>query len=258
MKLGLMVYSNLKEEQDYSGWDKETITYAIENESYIKNSIKNTINRKYKSLVGLDDVGDIYSNSLIYLYNVKDYDINHAVVDKANGEQYVVTLDDYVFSAVINSIKRYMTEKYKIKQLEVPNEIKRADENEVNSILDLIAVEDKEMDYVGNLVDLKQHCKQNESQRYKYGIDIYQLWFVGLLTIKNNLKDGYEDIMNILGYDKKTLKEIYKQLEESDDELVIDFALAINIAGIDESIEIIKEFVYSAKNIERAVENIAA
>lgn len=255
MALEQLIYSNLKEETVVEGWDKETIHYLTNNEKKVKNIIGKMIRKRYGSFVDTLDAEDVYSDVLIHMYKTADYDVNKAVVKNASGNNYLVTLEDYIFSNVKNCVLRYLEKEITLKTLDISNET-TSNNGETLDLFNLVCDEKSVVEYEDILVDLKEHCREYESQRYKYGVDIYLLWFIGLSLIKNNAEEKYDYILNVLGYSKKDLKEVFAEAIE--DEMIKDFAVGINKIGIDTSINILKDYIYSAKNILKAIEGIAA
>ena len=112
MGLEQLVYTPLMEDEQekIKGWDKATVDYMIKNERQVRSYMGSLIGKKYNNWIGNTDVDDIYSESLMYFYEVDDYDINIAT-EHSKGD-YIITLEDYIYSSIRFCIKRYITKKY--------------------------------------------------------------------------------------------------------------------------------------------------
>ena len=82
------------------------------------------------------------------------------------------------------------------------------------------------------------------------------MWYVGLLVIDNELEEEvYTDIMSILGINKTGLKDV--SIKAYEDETIHEFAMGISKHGIEDSIDILEKYVYSAEQIKKAIESLA-
>jgi len=91
--------------------------------------------------------------------------------------------------------------------------------------------------------------------RYINGIDVYQVWYIGLLVISKNLKsDKFDVMMNILGIKKKDLREL--AINDYEDGIMLEFAMGINKHGIEESLIILEQYIYSAEQIKKAIDSL--
>ncbi len=256
MDLEYLVYTPLMEDEQekLKGWDKITINYLVENEKMIKKSISKSLGKRRMSSINSSDIDDIYSEVLLYLYEVDDYNISKAVVETDDGKKYIIPLEGYVFKSIEFCIKRYITKKFDRESLIVNTEVRTPEDN-ILDILNTITDNKTDTDFEHVTVDLNQHCKECESIRYKYGVDIYQMWFIGLLVLDNKLEDDYFDIMNILGISRRDLREISKQAYE--DDTLLEFAIGINKHGVKESINILEQYVYSADQVKKAIKKLS-
>lgn len=254
MNLDILLYSPLLEEQNTSvkGWSKETIAYLNKNKSKIISHIRNVARKLGSEFFQNADIEDIYSEALLYFYNSDDYNLSKAIERSSRGT--VVTLDAYInyclkCCAMRNLDRRRKADKH------IAADTYRNEGGELLSLLNLIPDKQSEKELEGVLVDLNQQCKMYEHHRYKYGIDIYQMWYVRLLTIVEGLEEDYGHIMNILGITKSDLSTMKEKSFK--DEMMLGFAVAIGKTGIDESINILENYVYAAHHIKKAIKRLA-
>lgn len=254
MGLERLVYTPLMEDEQekIKGWEKTTVDYMIKNERQVRSYMGSLAGKKYSNFIDNTDVDDIYSESLMYFYEVDDYDINIAT-EHSKGD-YIITLEDYIYSSIRFCIKRYITKKYNREVSLVNTEVTLNDE--MVDLINILADKQSEIDFENATVDLDRHCKECEHLRYNYGIDIYEMWYVGLLVIYNELEEEvYTDIMSILGINKTGLKDV--SIKAYEDETIHEFAMGISKHGIEESIDILEKYVYSAEQIKKAIESLA-
>lgn len=248
MGLDRLVYSPLLEEDpSVAGWDKSTIEYIQNNKEDVIKEIRRVGKRMYKNNLQPDDINDIYSEILLYLYKCDDYSINKAISRSSSGN--IVSLEGYTNTCIKFCVIRYLTNAYKIDKEIVRDSIDK-DGKEL-SAFDIIPDRKSTELFDTILFDLKQHCKASEHMRYKYGPDIYMIWYVRLLTMVNGNNDTYKDILILLGVSKKELSKLEKSSAE--DEIMIHFAKSISNSGLEVAISIIEEYVYSAARIKDVV-----
>lgn len=249
MSIEMLLYCPPMEEEkvDVTGWNKETIEYVSKHKSKIHAQIRG-IAKNTRKVIQTTDVEDIYSEVLMYLYNCDDYNISKAIERSHNNT--MVTLDGYINVCIKFCVARYCIKLNKEEKETVHASISDEDGKELN-ILDNIA-DSKSIDTMDMILyDLETVCRSCEAIRYKYGPDIYLVWFIRLLTLNKENKNLYKDILNILGISKKELLKVEKYAVE--DELMTTFARAIDISGVEESINIIRPYVFSARKIELTV-----
>lgn len=246
MSLEAIIYCPLMEEgvDDVTGWDKQTIAYVSKHRHKVYAQIRGIAKNTRRHNLQTSDVEDIYSEVLEYLYSCDDYNISKAV--ERSSTNTIVTLEGYVNACIKYCVVRHCTSMYKDEKEVIHDTIHDEDGKEL-SLLDNIADSKSDMDYV--LYDLEAICRSCESVRYKYGVDIYQLWFVRLLTLSNDKL--YKDMLDILGISRKELVQVEKKAAE--DELMTTFTKAISIIGIENAIHVIRPYVYSAPKIEETI-----
>lgn len=196
------------------------------------------------------DVDDIYMEILHYLYTCDDYNITKAQ-ERSSNAGVIVSLEGYVHSCIKYCVIRFCTEQYKKDSMTVREQTKDEEGKEL-SLFDTIPDTNAGSDNYSKInYELDEICKAYENQRYAYGPDIFQIWFIRLQTMMHNKKDKYKDILAVLGVSKKDIAFVEK--ESSDDGAMMSIAKAITLIGIEESSKILKKYVYSAKRIEDVI-----
>ncbi len=250
MSIEVLVYCPPMEEgnEDVTGWDKETIEYVSSHKSKVYAQIRGIAKSLRKHNLQSTDVEDIYSDILMYLYNCDDYNLTKAI--ERSRTNNMVSLEGYLNTCIRCCVVRHCTSMYKEEKEQVRENYKDDDGKEL-SIFDSIA-DSKSTEHIDEVMyDLESLCKSYETLRYKYGPDIYLVWYIRLLTISQHKDELFKDILNVLGISKKELSNIERLAAE--DELMTTLAKAINIIGVTKSIDIIKPYVFSANKIEEAI-----
>ena len=247
-KLSEVLYCPLKEEeQQLTGWSKSTIDYVLHNKSSVETSIRG-IAKSLNKILQKTDVEDIYMEILDYLYTCDDYNISKAYERSCNGA--IVSLEGYVHSCIKYCVIRFVTTSFNTEK-QLIRDYTIDDDGKELSLLDTIAdVKEAEYGDIGYQLDVI--CKSFESQRYAYGPDIFQIWFVRLQTMLCDKSDRYKDILTILGISKRDIAKIEK--EANYDGAMISIAKAITLIGVEEAVKIIRNYTYSASKIERVIE----
>lgn len=248
--LSQIVYTPLFEEpESKKGWDKQTIEFAMSHKTRLKRSIMSHAKSMNKILQSAD-IEDCFTEILMYLYSASDYDFSIAT-ERGNEiiGNGVISLEAYVHSCVKFVTLRFVTEKVNKEVNEISSTI-HGDDGEEISIFDTIP-DKRSTGYENISYDLDKICKYYESYRYKYSIDIFELWFVRLLTIQYEKKELYNDILTILGVERHIMLNLQKQAKFS--QVMLDITKAISICGVDEAIDIIRNYTYSADKIEKIV-----
>lgn len=250
IQLSRSVYVPLFEEPEkHSGWDKATVKYALN----CKTKIMQVIYKYAKSMnkvIQKTDVDDCYEELLLYLHNTNDYDVAIACERGKIEKGGLISLDNYVFSMLKYIVIRHVTDKIKkeVKEVRVINDSEEGDELD---LFNVIAVDDEsELDDL--FYDLDNICRTQESNRYKYKVDIFELWFIKLLSIKYNKQEVYSDILSILDINSIDINNLKRKTNYGG--VMLDIAKAISVCGIDNAIAIIRRYVYSADKIERVVQ----
>lgn len=249
--LSQIVYAELKEEPETrKGWDKQTIEYAITHKTRLKRSIMGHA-KSMNKLLQSADIEDCFTEVLMYLYSTSDYDFSIATErGRENIGMGVITLEAYVHSCVKFVTLRFVTEKIENDVNETSNTI-HGDDGEEMSIFETIP-DRRNTGHEDLSYELDKICKYYESYRYKYEVDIFELWFVRLLTSKYGKKEMYNDILTVLGVERYIMLNLQKQAKFS--QAMLDIAKAISICGEDEATNIIRNYTYSADKIEKVVQ----
>ena len=247
MNLQLLVYSPLKEEEkSVSGWSKETVDYINENRGKVIKTIKGIAKGISRKALQAADVDDIYSEILMYMYKSDDYNISKAVERSSNGT--LVSLEGYVNTCIRFCVIRYLTTEYNI-QKETVREFTEQDGKEL-SIFDTLS-DGEEKHYDDLMFDIEEQCETSEYLRYKFGPDLYMLWYVRILTMLHGKGRMYKEILTILGVTKKDLENIERNAYQ--DDTMRSFAKSVSSCGLEKSIQVIEKYVYSANNIKNVV-----
>lgn len=252
MSLAGVIYSPLKEDtEQLVGWDKQTIDYITKNKSSIYNTIR-AFGKGNNKLLQRTDIDDIYMEVLEYAYKNDDYNITKAV--ELSNSDNVVSLTGYIHSFIKYIVIKYISDKYEEESKIIDNEIKDSD-NDAVDIFDIIpdkkANANSEEYVIDKLNELDSICSSYESQRYEYGIDIFQIWFIRLTTMHYNKQEHYEDIIESLGINKSDIGNFHRRTNV--DDVMLSIAKAITIIGIEEAISVLRKYTYGANKIEKVI-----
>jgi hypothetical protein len=248
MSLSETIYSPLKENEELTGWSKETINYTYNNKSKVCSQIRG-IGKSHNKILKRYEIEDIYQNLLIYLFTYEDYNISKAC-DRIE-EGVVLSLEQYVHTCIKFCVLRYITEQYKyekplVREYSKTNETDDQELSIFDTIADKKASKYEEIEY-----DLDTICKMYESHRYEYGIDIFQVWFVRLETIAHNKKDKYSEIIKQLGISANDVANLEKKSDTSG--AMLSIAKAVSIIGVEQAIEVLKKYTYASDIISKVI-----
>ena len=250
MSIEVLVYSPLMEDEseNVTGWEKDTVRLCMNCKSRIHKQIRGAAKGLGKITLSHSDLEDIYMELLMYLYKSDDYNLNKAL-ERSKTDQ-IVTLDGYINTCIKYCVARHCTTSYKEEKIVLHDNGSTDDDGKEFSLLNNIP-DTKSLDDMDTVMyDLENLCKTFEGQRYMgQDTDIYQVWFVKLLT-EGMPQEIYLKILDILDVSKKELSSI----RNSDtDGLMASFAKATHICGTEKAKEIMRKYVYGAKQIEDAV-----
>lgn len=246
--LSELVYEPLKEEdKKLTGWSKSTINYATENRTTVCNYIRG-IAKSHGKLLQRSDIEDIYMILLQYMHSCDDYNICKAYERSSNST--VVSLEGYVYSCIKYCTLRYLKDVYKREAITVRDIISDEDGKE-SSLFDTVADTKSQNSFSDFMYQLDTICKSFEHQRYSFGPDIFQIWFVRLQTIQQRKQDKYTDILTILGITKKELAQVEK--EALNDGAMFSIAKAVTLVSVEEAIAVLRNYTYSADKLERVI-----
>lgn len=249
MSLSSLLYTPLKEEENtLNGWHKSTIDYVLKHRSKICASIRGIAKSLGKILQRID-VDEIYQEILTYMYTCDDYDISKAYERSNTGN--VVSLDGYIHSCIKCCVRRYICDIYKKQSNEISNISKDNDGKEI-SLFDTIKDDKAYVDEMNQyMYDLDDILRNYESERYAFGPDIYQIWYIRLQTLLHGKKDRYNDILKVLGISKKELIAV----EGNAVSVMLSIAKAISLTDLDYAIKAFEKYTYSAKKIEKVIKS---
>lgn len=248
MGLSSLAYHPLKEEIKLTGWSKTTVDYLLANRKKVEISIRG-IAKGLSKVLQKTDVEDIYMDILTYLYNCSDYDISKAY-KRSNVSGMIVSLEGYVNSCIKYCVIRAVTNNYSSEKKLVRERNTDKDGKEISLFDTIPDTKDNSIEDFNYQLDTL--CKYYEGYRYSFGPDIFLIWFIRLQTILNDKNDRYKDILLVLGISKKDIHAIEK--ETGVDGVMINIAKAITLVGIEEAIEILRDYTYCADKIQRVVE----
>jgi len=247
-ELSEILYSPLKEEDRVlTGWSKSTVSYALNHKTKVYNTIGG-IAKSLNKILQKHDLDDVYQEILNYLYTCDDYNISKACERSSNGS--IVSLEGYVHSCIKYCVIRYVTKTFEDESHTV-KEISKDEDGKELSIFDTIA-DTKDNGFSDFYYDIETICKSFEAERYIFGPDIFQIWYIRLLTIVYKKEEKYEDILVILGISRKDMANIQK--ESHYDGAMLSIAKAISITGVEQAVSVIEKYTYSANKIRRVVE----
>lgn len=232
-------YSRLIEDDEVNGWEKQTVKWVITNQKKVKSMIASYA-REHAQQQNIDD---IYQRTVEYFFKSKDYDINVAI--ERGHDDTVTSLESYISHCIKCCVIRFVSsEKYKY-TMEIHDKVANDDEN--FSILENMPAKGTEI-YLEN--SLEEICRDNTSKRYMYGADMYQVMYIKLMALSNNLtEDETEVIFKSLGVEKEVLDcfDTY-----SEDAAVVRMVHCIVRMDLNEAARIIRQYVYGANNIDKA------
>lgn len=247
------LYVPLMEEtdNDVSGWQKDTVEFVTKNPRRVESLIRRTASGFKKTRLQQADVDDIYQDILLYLHSSSDYDINKAIYRSSTGT--IVSLEGYLNVCIKYCVMRSLNLLAEHDNETVSESILDGDDKEL-SIFNTIPDENANIDYDYLSYDLQSICKCCEPLRYRLGIDIYLVFYVRLLINEYGAKSNYKDILNILDITRADLKR-FDNL--SDDSLVTVMAKMVSITPIEEALETLEGYVYSASLIKQAISTLS-
>lgn len=219
----------LKERVRHHSWEKETVKFALRNQSKILSIIRTRL--KSLNLLNKIDHYEVYQEYLIYLMRAEDYD-----AEKSKG-----MLGDYAVNCLKSVIKRIVSEHHKRSKVIVDNVI--YDDGEEASLFDFIA-SDSDMP---ELLDVNEVLKSAEHLRYKYGVDIPLIIYLRLLCDDSLYRQCIDLMLGI-----KDLKSLEAKLRN--DEEFLNLIKVLSEMDKEEAIETMRSIVYGADCIRETIE----
>ena len=243
------IYTPLFEDDvvDVTGWDKETVKYAIKNSKIIKKRIHAEAVRLVKN-VDKELVNDIFQEVMLYMYKSDDWNSVKAVEKSSTGK--MVDIKGYVNSIVRFCVLRNCVEDYRHKRNKISEVFKDVDDKEL-SILDTIPdVHSSEAFNVFDF-DFETLCRSYEPLRYRFGPDLYLVLYVRILTAENGRYDNvYLNILDVMGISKTDIMNLNSKAEDA---AMVNMVSAIKNISASEAISILERYVYSASMVKKTV-----
>lgn len=238
-----IIYSPLLEEEDHKGWDKATVDYYTKHLDSLARYCYNC----RKTNITKEDIEEILQNLAQTLYESDDYDINKAIENSNSGN--IVELSGYVHSLAKGVTEKYCSEK---KNRREESDISINKEGEEVSIYDTTPSESSKRSCDSVLFDdLDNLCRVLESDRYSLGTDIFQIWYIRLLTSSCNKDDKYKDILSIIGITRNDIKVLEEDANFGN--IMQAFSESISKEGVDRAIEILENYTYATEKIKKVV-----
>lgn len=194
------------------------------NENHIKRGIISNLNKLSNGRVRYNDdiIIELMGNVLQYFMDGKDYDPERGA-----------SFSTYIYDGIENCVKRYYTD--------LSNEYARMGQYDLE---DSLSGKYSLDEYEDSAEEIEMICKALEYKRYKYGIDLFFMAYVGL-----RLRSGKaRDYLLSLGINPKQLKKA-KALKKDMQCRYFMMAVARNRIGV----EILRKFVYGADLIDRTI-----
>lgn len=243
----MVIYSGLKETKEKEGgWDKKTIEYILNNEREVKNAINRMgFNIKHSNL-NVGTVDDIYSRVLEYFYSSSDYE-----KDKAHVGEHEVTISEYVYKCIKCVVLNYMSKEMNESSY-IVNSYYRNSDGEEQNLMEMIRDEKSEESY-DNIYNLEETLKYWRFKQYKYGIDMYKILLIGLITTALGKEDLYDKVLEILNIDTENIVKF--ESRALGDEMVKDITKCVVNIDIWKAIDTISKYVYCGREIVDIVSN---
>lgn len=237
-----LTYSNMVEVPDYDSndWEKRTVQYIIKN----YNKVKKMVRTMSKGMAEYQ-IDDIMSDVAMYFKNAGDYDIERAYNEVADS---YLSLEGYISVGIKHCIQRYNSDKYKREKILVCNTIMCEDGEK--DIFDTIQ-DTESLSEINNIgYNLCSILKSIRCMRYRYGVDIYMLIYIRMIT--KNRASMYFSILEALGVNKRDLTETEKRISKEPD---IQYLIkAISLRESRDTLVEIEKYVYGCSQLKQAVD----
>lgn len=240
------------EEQLKHGWDKQTITYYISNESKIKKMIQSNAKMFNRPQIQKQDLDDIYQELGRLLYENDDYCLERAY--DLDGSGQIAPIEAYISQCVKTCVSKFCQRKQSLDKKEQIVKLFEDEEGRQSSQFDFMEDQTVQKDFDRVDYDLRKLCESYECYRYKFGCDMFQLIYIRLLLIQDGRHSDekiYDSIMTVLGVNKRQLAAVERRQQQND--VFIQILKAANEIGFRNAVNILEDFVYGAKDIKQAV-----
>ena len=252
MSLERIIFAPLDDgiEDDISGWDKQTVNYVIKNKSKIERMIRGYARSYRKNKLSSMDIEDIYEDILMYLHSHSDYDIGKAIDRSSSGG--IVSLEGYVGICTKYCVMRYCHDLASHESGIVSEYSATNDEDKELDIFNTIPDSSSEITLDNFIYNIEEICRSCEPLRYRFGVDIYLMFYIKLL-LGSEANDKYYRILDVLGIEKKDLSKVDKSAEDA---LILSIAKAVSMVSTEYAIEVIEGYVFSSDMVKNAILNI--
>lgn len=234
-------YTGLFEgEEDKTGWEKQTIHYALGQEERLKSHIKKCIVGFSDSLE--DDAAEIFQDLMIDLYGASDYD--------ALGEGNIKTgVANYVLKRLGYIIKTYIKNMYTVRKNRVRNTIEDEDGDIVEIFDNISSGEDCYEDILYGNPD--SFLRPLEGRRYEFGFDLFQVMYIHMVALEQHLNEQicWSLVSMLNNVDIKDVKDGYIKIMGDED--VVAVVHAINKS---QSLESLERYVHGVEQIKRVID----
>lgn len=233
-----MLAVKLKESHSFNNENNE-VEFCFENKNRLINYIISLFgNYKHKSRQNAEDIfGDMIEAIL-------------AEREKDKPGIDVSSIEDRVFGEARKAYRRFDYRRKKEGFIE--SSIQNIDGED----WDLFeSVSDGRDYYEENIIqrnELDLTLRRTRYKRYIYGIDIFLLLYVRMLTLKATTNVEYEEVLELLGINRDKLKNAEGKISRDEDLLDIMRELELGMEG-QKSISILERYVYGAEIIKRSI-----
>lgn len=207
---------------DSQDWEKVSTNWIVNNIGTTYRWIRYYL-KENNCIINEDIVDEIFNDVIQYFIDADDYNSDRGT-----------KLKSYIFSGINICVKRYLTSMSKEFNRSYNGDI---EELHLQSPMHLD-------DYTDSTEEIKSLCKALEFKRYKYGIDLFLVCYLGL-KIKPSMVRFYLEEIGI------PLKSIKKAKKAMRDESFINFVTSISRS--DKGVQILRHFVYGADLIDKFI-----
>jgi len=230
------------------GWSKSTVIYLIENRDKVYRTIRGMV-KNMRCIINSYDVDDLYQEILEYMSSCEDYDVSKAYSKRGDGT--IVGIEGYVHSCVKFCIKRYITRNYRITKNHIDNIVKD-EAGDDNSIFNYIPDQKSYTQYSDKLLSIEEICKNSEEKRYKFGMDIFTMFYVAMVLEKIDKRHKMKEVITALNIIGKELEDTRIRAER--DGIASEIARAVALTNLEKAIEEIGKYVYGKESIDKLIE----
>lgn len=231
-------------EAEYSDYDRNTVTYALNNEKKVKKQILRNCNQ-----LRSDEVDIVYSD-LVECLRTEGNDY-----DESNPSNTVPTLEGFVGTRIGYCVKRYNHDK-----AERNKKIYNGSENDGLEVGPYDSIKDETVQSEYDTVEstLESSLEQVEYLKHMYSedLDLYQILYISFISmVYPNGEEKKKLLLSAFGIDDRKMTLLGKELSKNPDvsDLMSLSAFHIEREGFNFVIDKLEKFVYSKDFIKRAI-----